>query len=274
MGGQWMWYLLWGALYERAREATRREPTWVYWAYTPEEWQQVDYKEWQRVKRRLLIFLILTALGALYLSNLAWAAADNHTGRISLVPVLLIMWSTLNLVYAGAVYVKSRRFHSAERQDVRHISIGPLMIVYPGGTISLVNPANFNALIGLDPFSPPMHALREVRIDPDNPQVLSFGGWAWGGWLTSVRVPIPSGHEAEAQQLITRFQQDILLQAPPLLNKPAVVPPSNGRLPRPWYGGTKEAQRYGPSAHRLQAPETPVPTPEHNTQQLTPPDSK
>ncbi len=197
----------------RARLAAERDPVWARWQYTADEWRWFDESEWQRVQTRIRLVLLLDMLW-IPLVGFFMRQMLGATGASSIMPIffsVILAGSVVFTVFGiGRSYRQGRKMHQARQRATPEIQIGPLGITQPGGTIPLVGASLRLGSGGTDPFSPPMHTLRQVQVEHTSRVLLRFDGWGGRNWPRTVRVPVPRGHEVEAEQLAQRFQQEIV----------------------------------------------------------------
>jgi hypothetical protein len=174
---------------------------WVRWTYTRQEWRafnQDDEEQWRRSWRANVVAYSLVFV--LILGFCAWIsfARDWNEG----IEVRLFFTIFTPVVVVGmALYLTRQNVHlgqllaTARWRGPRKVTIGPrglregyTFFPWQAGTRRLTH-------VRLDPGPPPVLFFRTTR--PVNGTPVDY----------EIRVPVPAGHEADAQQVVERFVQ-------------------------------------------------------------------
>lgn len=174
---------------------------WVHWTYTPEEWQgfnQTDEEQRQRswgssvAAYGVAFFLIL--------GFCAWFSfgRDWNEG----VGVRLFFTIATPVVMVGGALLLTRREADLGRLLARARQRGPREIT--------IGPKGIREGRTFFPWRSGLSRLTHVRLDPGYPPVLLFRTTRPVNGTPidyEIRVPVPAGHEAEAQAVVERFVQ-------------------------------------------------------------------
>lgn len=169
----------------------------AHWTYSPQEWSQFVQSETARNRSGNLAVLCILGLVFLFIIVRALLAARSGGGAI----VLLI-----SLVIFGGIMLFVWWFSNAEMRNLKARTTGE---AYISPTGLLLNDRYY-------PWNAAGIRLKSVSYEQGNPNALLFKYQQWGAqnvggtaiptrYEKSVRVPVPMGREAEAQNLITRF---------------------------------------------------------------------
>ena len=158
----------------------------------------------------------LLFVGLVYIGSIA--AMPHATSNLpELAFVLLATGCAIATVatFARTMHRRSSNAHLARRQDPPEICIGPLAVFLPGQTLPLGGysanpPPNFS-----DPLLGGIDVLQDVGSTGKKPRLRVYfrrrrihgrGGIAW---RVVVEIPVPTGRDSEAAQLIQRFHTEI-----------------------------------------------------------------
>jgi hypothetical protein len=171
----------------------------AHWTYSPQEWSQYVQSEVTRGKtaRTIVLLVMLVAFGIIVIPFLSAASRSRGT---FLVPLM-----TLIITFAGIGLFVWR----IATGDVRRLKAQNTGEAFIGATGLLLNDRYY-------PWNVIGTGLTGVSYEPGNPNVVCFkylkssarsvGGQAMPDkYEKSVRVPVPIGHEEEAQSLVARF---------------------------------------------------------------------
>ena len=171
----------------------------AHWTYSPQEWSQYVQSEITRGKtaRTIVLLVMLVAFGIIVIPFLSAASRSRGT---FLVPLM-----TLIITFAGIGLFVWR----IATGDVRRLKAQSTGKAFIGATGLLLNDRYY-------PWNVIGTSLTGVSYEPGNPNVVCFkylkssarsvGGQAMPDkYEKSVRVPVPIGHEEEAQSLVMRF---------------------------------------------------------------------
>jgi len=204
--------------YGRAVRAAALESTWVCWHYTPDEWQQFDRSTWQYSIRRMRTVALW---GCLFVLTLGWGSFSMtqhpHPAwwEFAFVGVALTVAITVVRNSVREMYVGSKAAQHARHMGPCEICIGPLVVVQPGQIIPLAGYSVDGPPDFWDWLKGGIDVLQNVAIQEGSPAKVIFYGRRMHGkgglaWQIKVDVPIPTGHETEAAQLVQRFHTTIL----------------------------------------------------------------
>lgn len=165
----------------------------AYWAYSPSEWQQYVETEFQFAKIEKVPLLILTSVICLIVGGI-FAIADPKTGPI----VLLVMFGLIALLSA-IVFIAPRLRRNYNQNNLGYAYIGTNG-VYLNGIFH-----NWNMLGGsLDDASILLEKIPLLAITYSFPS-------RTGRQEEVVRIPIPQGQMAMAENIINCLSKKILV---------------------------------------------------------------
>ncbi|HMA36198.1 MAG TPA: hypothetical protein VKY74_17210 [Chloroflexia bacterium] len=230
------------------------DPIWTTWHYTPDEWRRFDAQEWNDVRqdiRKMFLSYGVLGLGAILAFSIE-GFVQSHDG----IAVCLFLPVASGVCMLIVALIGAIRFDQAKQRHTAR-QIGPPAItimrdgLYEAGLYIPLR-GDLNPMIGRE------LRLLDVSVSTAAVSLLKFRLCELGmrnNRSYEVRIPIPQNREAEAGALVDRFKREIIDRK----NPPRAVPPpmwplgrpgapaATRQLPRPWVGGTAEAQRYGRS---------------------------
>ena len=183
--------------YKSGKQFETAPPIWVEWSYEADEWAEFDASEWSRVNREARRYFwgwsgAAVGVGVIF----AIIGHNSKDSWLAFFPsaILVLFGLIAGAAHRGANY----RRHRARQRGPRVVSITPLGFYEAGLYVPLVKPAL---------------AILRVWVQTSTPRLLRFNQQQMGGRSSNyyeVRLPVPSGHEAEALQLAERFQRELV----------------------------------------------------------------
>lgn len=169
------------------RESLHSGGAWVEWTYSPQEWQAFVAAEQEQLGKNafstLLVGILVGCMGTLM------------TG--------LIIRTALSIVVAVAISfgLTLLLLHRESSAVHRHRKLrGPVTIRLNGLGIDVEG--TYTQIVGFG------QVLEEVSIATGDPSILRFVSLIYNGKRpirSEARIPVPQGHEAEAEALVARF---------------------------------------------------------------------
>ena len=181
---------------------------WVHWTYTEAEWQAFNVRdEEQRQSSWRTNVAAYSVAFVLILGFCAWFSFGRDWNES--VEVRLFFTIATPVVMVGGALLLTRQeanlgqlLERARQRGPREITIGPTGIREGRTFFPWRSGMSRLTHVRLDAGSPPALVFRTTRPVSGTPIDYEF------------RVPVPAGHEAEAQQLVARFTE--LLTPPDL----------------------------------------------------------
>lgn len=180
---------------------------WAHWEYDPSEWAAFDQVDWELIRNKSRLILILSPIMYLVIMMVAWVLLRSsaplvETGVMDSLGIALLMGLIIFMASAAnsAREAKKRyqaRHNPAESRRVTLASDG----VWESGT-------SF-------PFRSGRWRLESVTLTA-NPAVLHFqllkrnSDGSPTGATQTLHVLVPSGHEKEAEQLRQRYYAEVI----------------------------------------------------------------
>ncbi len=172
----------------------------AHWAYSPQEWGQFVQSEVARNRKANVVVLCIIGLVFLFTASFLISGGSRSGGDIEGVLICLTIFAGVGLF--------AWRFATADARNLKACNTGEAFISRTG---LLLNDRYY-------PWNVTGMRLTGVFFEPGNPNVVRFDYQQWGGRAVggavvptkndkSVRVPVPFGHEAEAQNLAANFQR-------------------------------------------------------------------
>ncbi len=182
---------------------------WAQWEYSAEEWALFEKVDWGLRGVAFWTFVLLAIVSFLAM----WPLLLLAPVLFVLTLLLFMVCMFITMVYTSPMYGDARKRHKARRNkgQPRRVSISATG-VWEAGTYFPFNDEGFRVF------------LQSVKITSD-PSILHFS-YALGrgsmlrssngttNWArpqtTTLRVLVPRGHEAEAEQLMQRFRTQVI----------------------------------------------------------------
>jgi hypothetical protein len=193
-----------------ASNSTTQPHYWARWDYTPEEWQRFDRFDFTRATIHMLIFAAISLFiyllaVALFLSAALYAPDDSNTFLFVFIPLMLLLLFLPLLFHIVRHYVPRVRRHRARvQQDIRRVTIGPISL----GDQAIWEAGQYIPLQSL------FFKLKRVQFKEQPVPRLHFRRRhleiRQSSWSDSIEIPVPTGHENEAQALVQRFHQETI----------------------------------------------------------------
>jgi hypothetical protein len=231
-------------LQQRAQAAATLAPEWVHWHYSEAEWQQWVAAEWQRLWhpiRRIMMLYISSILTVVVCHGILLASGHAPLQAISSTTdpwyMLIIgglayfglwwtpLFSVAMLITQPPRYRQARQWRTIREQGARVIRIGPTAVWQAGQETPLVTNRWELGTAWLTTVRAGQHQLVLGLVEPRQRTPM------YHLWL-----PVPAGHEAEAEQLVLQLRA--LISGAPLPT-PATgqvtvrLPPLANVLPEP-----------------------------------------
>jgi hypothetical protein len=181
---------------------------WAHWEYDPYEWATFDQVDWEPIRNKSRLTLILSPIIYLVMMVVLLvlfvpSASIVVLGLVVLGPAIVLLVGLIILMVSAANSAKEAkkryqaRHNPAESHRVTLASDG----VWESG-------ANFSFRFG-------RLKLESVKLTA-NPAVLHFkmlkrnSDGTWTGTTQQLHVLVPRGHEAEAEQLRQRYYAEVI----------------------------------------------------------------
>ncbi len=234
-----------------SRNPAPLEPTWptnteywAHWTYTDWEWLAAakdDLDEARRnyeKTRRVLPSIIAAGVAvAVLLLILAWATnAPAVTIFIPLIGSVLCAFAWIN---AWSQYRWAKDQYRAVDEAPREVAIGPWWIWQNAEAKPLLRLPNSQLWVWLNSAAP-------MQLNFTIKEQLWYQRYSSTRYIT---VLVPQGHEAEAAQLVERFQREVIY------NPTSANPPRQEPTPPPLFSPT-----YAPAITQHLPPLPPLPT--------------
>jgi hypothetical protein len=198
-------------------------PEWVRWQYTETEWQGWITWDWQRAwapirrvimlcTRGLVLVAVCTALlfatGHTPFQTLDSTVDPWYIMLIGIIASFGLVWSPIFII-AGVLtqlgaYQQARQWRAVRQQGPHEIIIGPTTVWQAGQEIRLLTHRWELGAVWLERATPEQTVLALRLVHPRQHTVL------YDLWL-----PVPAGHEAEAEELVQQLRSRILGIAEP-----------------------------------------------------------
>jgi hypothetical protein len=181
---------------------------WAHWEYDPYEWAAFDQVDWEPIRNKSRLTLILSPIIYLVIMVVPWvlfvsSAPIVMLGLVMLGPAIVLLTGLIILMASAANSAKEAkkryqaRHNPAESHRVTLASNG----VWESGVYFSLKSGRW----GLD----------SVKLTA-NPAVLHFkllkrnSDGSWAGSTQKLHVLVPRGHEAEAEQLRQRYYAEVI----------------------------------------------------------------
>ena len=198
--------------FERVVSSEPRPQYWTKWDYSDEEWKLFDRLDWGRARNSLVITAILIALGSgailsfLLLGFLAVPGGDSDVPFLGIFFFAIFSFLTfiLTFVFAGRQFQEARKRHQARKTGPQRVTIG---------TLSSLNDQGVWIAGSFVPLQETFLSLNRIKTT-ERPPLLHLHrkhlGIRQSSWYDTIRVLVPTGHEAEAAQLAERFRTETI----------------------------------------------------------------
>ena len=178
---------------------------WAHWEYDPYEWAAFDQVDWEPIRNKSRLTLILGPIIYLVMMVALWVlfGSSVRTLIVLSVPAIALLTGLIFLLVSAANSAKEAK----KRYQARHDAAESYRVTFASDGI-WESGTYFSFRLG--------HSRLESAKLTANPAVLHFkmpkrnSDGSWTGLSRELHVLVPRGHEAEAEQIRQRYYAEVI----------------------------------------------------------------
>ena len=191
---------------------------WAHWEYDPYEWAAFDRIDWEPVRNKARLTLILSPIVYLVIMVVLWVLFRSSALFVMLVAAMILLIGLILLMVSAANSTREAKKRYQARQNPAE-----------SHRVTFASDGIWESSVYIS-FRFGRSRLESVKLTA-NPAVLHFkmpklnSDGSWTGFTRKLQVLVPRGHEAEAEQLRQRYYAEVIApwKVPSTYNPPEPV---------------------------------------------------
>jgi len=181
---------------------------WAHWEYDPYEWAAFDQVDWEPARNTSWLILILGPIISLAIIALPWllfkSVAPLVLLEVVLGPAIVLLTGLVVFMVSAATAAKEakKRYEARHNPSAAHRVTFASSGIWEGGVSFLFRDGRWH-LHSIKLTANP--AVLHLKLLKRNADVRG----TWSGLSQKIRILVPRGHEAEAEQLRQRYAEVI-----------------------------------------------------------------